>query len=70
MNAWLTPNNSPSAHEARAIILPIGLEWEEILLGALLILADPKNYEQFGTLTPEQTALEWQKTLNYYLDGE
>lgn len=53
---WLTPSNTPSGARCIQINIPDGDEWEAIVKGALVPLFAPWNFEQFGTLTPEETA--------------
>jgi hypothetical protein len=55
---WLTPDNDPSLVE-RVIFIPDGVEWEAAFLGAFLELTDAENWEQHGSLTPEETAAKW-----------
>jgi microcystin-dependent protein len=55
--AWLTPESAPSG-EAKcfAVFVPPGDVFEAAVRGALALLDDPKNWEQFGAISPEDTA--------------
>lgn len=56
MRAWLTPENAPTSPVCWRVFSPGGEEFEAILRGALAPLSDPENYEQYGAVTPEETA--------------
>lgn len=59
---WLTPNNAPDDFMPFIIYLPVDssddimVEHAGILLGALLDLLNPSNFQQYGSQTPEDTA--------------
>lgn len=53
--AWLTPN-SATGNRCVLIQLPEEIEWYACLQGAILDLAYSYNWEQYGTLTPAQSA--------------
>jgi len=65
MRQWLTPDSAPP-RMGRAIYLPGDNDWHAALRGALMLLANSENWEQYGTLSPEETAREWQTTLFDY----
>jgi hypothetical protein len=52
------------------LLLPDAPEWRAALTGALLLLADAANWEQFGDLTADETANKWQEVLDTFLEGE
>lgn len=52
---WLTPDDSPVTTRAILLIVPESEAFEAMIRGALLPLLDPDNFEQFGTLTPQET---------------
>lgn len=54
---WLTPN-TPVEHQTltRRIDIPSDPDWIALFTGALLELTKPWNFEQYGELTPEETA--------------
>jgi hypothetical protein len=52
---WLTPDADPGTTRQIILIVPESDEFEAIIRGALLPLLDPDNFEQYGTLTPEET---------------
>jgi microcystin-dependent protein len=53
---WLTPSETPSGGRCVQLTIPDGDEWEAIVKGALVPLFAPWNFEQYGTLTPDETA--------------
>lgn len=65
--AWLTPN-AASGWSCRTLYFPDGEDWDAIVRGALLLLADPVNFEQRGDLSPDETAALFQETLYHHLD--
>ena len=59
---WLTPSDDPPT-VARVVFVPDGLDWFAALDGLMLDLANPANWEQYGTLTPEETAERWKQAI-------
>jgi hypothetical protein len=53
---WLTPDNAPSGTFCIELFLPMGEEWEAIVRGALAPLFDPDNFEQFGSVSADDSA--------------
>jgi len=53
---YLTPNNAPGTTICRTIVIPNDLTWISIVNGALAELFKAYNFEQYGDLTPEETA--------------
>lgn len=51
---WLTPSSIPSAAECRTLSIPASEDWIAIVTGALIELTYPRNWEPYGSLTPEQ----------------
>lgn len=69
--AWLTPSASlPIGTACYTIAVPDDEGFRRIMVGALSLLTNPNNFEQFGTLTPEQTASQFQRTLNSFIFRE
>jgi len=69
--AWLTPSASlPIGTVCYTLAVPNDEGFRRIMVGALSKLTNPNNYEQFGTLTPEQTASQFQKTLESFIFRE
>ena len=56
---WLTHSNSPSL-VAWTVYLPDDEDWIADFFGAFLELADPNNWEQEGTNTPDEEAAVWE----------
>lgn len=48
MLAWLTPEESPGIFSSRVILIPANPEYLWPLLGALQLLCEPHNWEEFG----------------------
>jgi len=53
---WLTPNLPADGFVCRQIFIPNSVEFQGLVDGALSDLASPWNFQQWGTLSPEQTA--------------
>ncbi len=70
MNAWLTPDSAPAATRCRRILIPDDPAWLALVSGALVELTKPENWEQFGTVTPEEAADRAQVMFLEYLDAE
>lgn len=60
--AWLTPDDAPDPSRCWRVLIPDGEKFEAAFRGALALLAMSSNWEQFGSLTPEETA-------QYFLDA-
>lgn len=61
--AWLTPDNPPGQNRAVVLYVPTGEEYEQAVRGALVELVNPDNWQQSGTLTPEETAAYFEEAL-------
>lgn len=53
---WLTPDSTPVEVVCRTLFIPNSEAWLAIVTGAILELSQPYNWEQFGTLTPDECA--------------
>lgn len=53
---WLTPASTPTETKCAVLELPDGLEYRAAFRGALLLLADPDNWEPYGSVTPDEVA--------------
>jgi microcystin-dependent protein len=53
---WLTPDSIPTGQTCRVLFLPDDEAFIAIVTGALNNLVEPWNFDQYGTLTPQQTA--------------
>lgn len=53
---WLTPDVEPGVSSPVTIDCPDSVEFRAILKGCLLLLADPKNFEEYGLLSPSDVA--------------
>lgn len=69
--AWLTPDGSiPSSQICLRIAVPDGLEWRAALRGAIVSLAEEQNWEQFGSVTPEEAAMVFEQSFRTAEFGE
>lgn len=57
--AWLTPDALPSSTKCIQVEVPDDLDFFAMLMGAIVPLFDPENFEEFGDLTPEECAQYW-----------
>jgi microcystin-dependent protein len=57
--AWLTSDSLPAGDITLLFKLPNSDAWRAQLRGALLLLADAKNFEQFGNVSPDEQADTW-----------
>lgn len=55
-NQWLTPDAPNPGFICRRLLIPNGVDFLAIVSGALLSLTYETSFEQFGGLTPAQTA--------------
>jgi len=53
---YLTPDSAPSGRICRKISIPADSTWLALVNGALSELFKVRNWEKFGSLTPEETA--------------
>ena len=67
---YLTPNSAPSDNKCRTISIPDDPQWLAIVNGALLELTRASNFEEFGSLTPQETADFFFDMFNSYLESE
>jgi microcystin-dependent protein len=56
MWAWLTADTAPVQHRALVLYVPDDDELLAAAFGALLLLSEPENWEQYGTATADETA--------------
>jgi microcystin-dependent protein len=54
--AWLTPETIPGTSTCRVLHIPDDEFIIAAVNGALLLLIDPENWEQFGAVTPDEIA--------------
>lgn len=57
MHKWLTPDEPPERKfYTRRLVIPAAFDWLALFNGCLVELTKPWNYEEQGTLTPDETA--------------
>lgn len=54
--AWLTPDTLPSGVNCWLLEIPDSIEIEAIVRGCLFLLTVPENWEQYGSITPDEIA--------------
>ena len=59
MLGWLTPDSIPAGERRVTLDIPDSPTWVAALRGALLLLADPVNWEADGSVSPEDAANRW-----------
>ena len=59
MLGWLTPDSLPAEVRLVTLSIPDAPTWIAALRGALLLLADPANWEAAGSVSPEEAANRW-----------
>lgn len=67
---YLTPNSLPSGTICRTVLIPDDLDWLLIVNGALSELCNADNFEQFGSVTPEEAAERFQQMFFEFRDSE
>lgn len=67
---YLTPETLPSGTICRTVFIPDDIEWITIVNGALSRLIHASNFEQFGSITPEETAERFQQMFFEFRDSE
>jgi microcystin-dependent protein len=55
-NRWLTPNTAAAGFICRRLLIPNGVDWLDIVTGAINELIYSYNFEQQGTVSPDDTA--------------
>lgn len=66
-NAWLTPNTQPTGTKQITLDIPDDPDFEAIFKGCLVLLIHSENFEQFGSVTPEETARFFLEALIDYI---
>ena len=70
MNAWLTPADIPAENLRRVLLIPNSPEWIGVINGILLELSDPENWEQFGSVSIDDTVAKWAEIMDAFFVGE
>jgi len=64
---WLTPDSIPEGDDCRPLSIPADSNWLALVSGALTELTKPYNWQQFGSLTVDETVAKMQEIVdNYY----
>lgn len=56
VRGFLTPDSLPVDDHCRTFAIPNDVQWLSVFMGALLPLIYPENWQQFGSLTPDESA--------------
>lgn len=67
--AWLTLDQVPAETICWHLRIPADWRWQACLHGALLLLTEAENWEQYGSLTPEEMAEAWTAIFYDYITG-
>lgn len=67
---YLTPETLPSGTICRTVLIPDHIDWITLVNGALSRLIYAENFEQFGSITPEETAERFQQMFFEFRDSE
>jgi microcystin-dependent protein len=65
---WLTPDTLPTAAICRRLVIPNDLGIVIAVSGALDLLGQPENWEQFGAITPDEISEAMRDMLWRYLN--
>jgi len=66
---YLTPDDLPDADfVCRTLIIPNNLDIISVVIGALDELSDPKRWEKFGSVTPDEISAAMFKMVNDFID--
>lgn len=69
--AWLTPSASlPIGTACYTIAVPDNEEFRRIIVGALSLLVNPNNFEEYGALSPIETSEQFKQTLKSFIFRE
>lgn len=64
--AFLTPDAPPASYVCRTIRIPADVAWLGLVNGALHELTSVENWEQFGELSPDETAAAFINIIEEY----
>lgn len=67
---FLTPDSVPSDTICRTLVIPNDPTWIAIVNGALSVLMFPYNFQQFGSVTPEDVAYRFGEMWDAYRESE
>jgi len=63
---WLTPDSIPETDTCRSLFIPADSTWLALLSGALTELTKAYNWQQFGSLTVDETVTKMSEILDGY----
>jgi len=69
--AWLTPDGAiPETLRNRLVSIPDNVDLVTAITGALLPLVNPANWEQYGDLTPDETAALMSEMFEIFVNSD
>lgn len=66
---WLTPDSIPEGDTCRPLSIPSDSIWLALVSGALTELTQKYNWQQFGSLTVDETVAKMQEIVDSYYAG-
>lgn len=60
-SGYLTPDSIPDERQCRSFSIPNDTAWLGVFMGAIAPLLSEESWREFGTLTPEECAAQWQE---------
>jgi len=69
VRAWLTPDTLPAQNRCYALVVPDDDDWWSTVLGALVLLTNPVNFELYGSVTPDETAARFADCVERFTKG-
>jgi hypothetical protein len=67
---FLTPESFPTTLKQRVLLIPTDPDFMAAFNGALLVLADPANWEAAGSVSPEDAAAKAMEMIQAWWDTE
>lgn len=64
MYAWITPDEASEDTRLISVTVPDDTYLYACFVGAVMLLKDPANWEQVGTMTPEECAARFEQTFS------
>jgi len=69
VNAWITPDEASSDTRLIEIRVPDDMYLYSCLIGAIMLLSLPENWEEIGVLTPAECAALFEPTFQDVMDN-
>lgn len=59
-SGYLTPDSIPDERLCRSFSIPNDTAWLGVFMGAIAPLLNPETWREYGALTPDECAEQWQ----------